>query len=839
MGKKKRQSKNIKLKEKQLLFIDMRMFIWLALALLFLVSPVMRGLFFEPDLMLSFIFSAVLALLVAGDMLLRKPRLRLNLFDAAVFAMVLAYLAGTIAAVDIRGAVIEVLEYLHYALIFFVVAYIVRSLREMQAVIAMLYAATVVVAALGLLAATGLFPFPGAFDGRVISSTLQYPNTLASYLVAGFVLGLGLWSTASSVILRLFVAAGNFILLLVTFNTFSRGTWLLIPLLLLLFLLLLPRRELLKNVYFIFLVTAISFLVGRSFIPALAAADSRKGVYLVILGLVLSFTGAILYEFITRIIGWWDSEERSRGALVNIVLVFMIINTGAYIYYAFATLPALSGQVLPRRLMEYTQTARPGDMSFESRLDMNATALGIFRDYPVTGIGGRGWASLYHKYQPLLFYSTEVHNHYLQVLVEAGIIGFLAFASIWGLLLVTLYRLFPRPRDDPEEDEEGQGRMRWTLAWTAGVAALGMGLHSAIDFDLSLPAMAIFLWGLLAVVRGPVQLKQSAEAEREGILPEVRFPFWGASLSLVLMAVLLFVPAHRFSQAGKWGAKGAQMLEGGDLYMADEHYMEAVRLDPLQATYRADLAQIYAVAGLNQQDQILMEKAHYQAAAASALKPYDPVIASMVINVYQLLGEKEKAIAKAGELLALNPLNIANYELVMDLNLVQALDLLAQAQRAEARVKAETIMQADAMLDENIARLAEQYPAGPIYWKGRMLVYSDRISLRVAQARMILGVPAANPGAYGSGGLSASIEVFRGLVTDQLGTEKIGEETKEEALIWLLAAAYLEDGQEAAAELLAAIVPADQREYIAEEAFWLAKLLVAEEVPYDERSDAQ
>jgi O-antigen ligase/tetratricopeptide (TPR) repeat protein len=893
MGKKNKQAKNNKsnkLNNNPLLFLDMRPFIWLALVLLLLLSPVMRGLFFEPDLMLSFFFAAVLALLVAADMLLRRSRLRLNLFDAAVFALVLAYLAAIIGAVDSRGALVEVLKYLQYALVFFVVAYLVRSLREMQAVIAILYSATVLVAALGVLAATGLLPFPAAFDGRAISSTLQYPNTLASYLVAGFVLGLGLWSISGSIFLRLFAAAGNFLLLLVIFNTFSRGTWLLIPFLLLLFLLLLPRRELLKNVYFIFLVTAISFLVGRSFIPALVAADIRKVAYLIILGLALACAGAVLYEFITRAMAWWDAEERSRRVLINSILVFMIINIGAYIYYAFATLPALSGQVMPRRLIEYTQTARPGDLSFESRLDMKVTALRIFRDHPLIGIGGRGWAARYHQYQPLLFYTTEVHNHYLQVLVEAGIFGFLAFAAIWGFFLVTLYRLFPRPRDALEEEEEGQ--RRWILAWTAGVAALGMGLHSALDFDLSLPAMAIFLWSLLAVVRGPMQLAQhgpsamlasparfvpshalpawtrygemagDGEGETEEILPAVRFPYWGASVSLVLVALLLIVPAYRFRQAGQWGAKGAQLLEQGELFAADEHYRRAVQLDPLQATFRADLAQLYVVAGLNEGDQILIEKAHYQAAIAAALKPYDPVIASMLINVYQLLGENDKAIAKAASLLTVNPLNITNYELVMELNFVQALALLAQARAAEARLRAEAILDAGTMLEENIVRLTRLYPVGPIYWTGRMLYYSDRISLRVAQARMILDAPepapaphpVPRPGTHETGALPVLADspplpplppphspaqadpkdVLRGLAAAQPGGVTAGAEIKKEALIWLAAAAYLDGGQAGADALLAAQIPAelaDQREHIAEEASWLVKLLAADNVP--------
>jgi tetratricopeptide (TPR) repeat protein len=293
------------------------------------------------------------------------------------------------------------------------------------------------------------------------------------------------------------------------------------------------------------------------------------------------------------------------------------------------------------------------------------------------------------------------------------------------------------------------------------------------------------------------------------------------------------------------------MLEQGDLFTADEHYRRAVQLDPLQATFRADLAQLYAVAGLNEDDQLLIEKAYYQAAAAAALRPYDPVIASMLINVYQLLGENDKAIAKAGTLLTVNPLNIANYELVMELNFLQALTLLAQARGAEAQLMAEAILDAGTMLDENIAQLARLYPAGPIYWIGRMLYFSDRSSLRVAQARMILDAtepaptaePVPRPGTHETRALPALAgspllpdpkDVLRGLATAQPGGKTAGAEIKKEALIWLAAAAYLEGGHAGAAALLAAQTPAelaDQREHIAEEASWLAKLLAGDNVP--------
>ena len=113
----------------------------------------------------------------------------------------------------------------------------------------------------------------------------------------------------------------------------------------------------------------------------------------------------------------------------------------------------------------------------------------IVKDYPLNGTGAGGWNALYHQYQDYLVWTTEVHNHFLQVWIEAGTIGFLTWISIIGVLLWYLIRLKRRS----ERDE-------WVLIWGLASAVLALLAHSVIDFDLSIPAITIVLWSLLAMI---------------------------------------------------------------------------------------------------------------------------------------------------------------------------------------------------------------------------------------------------------------------------------------------------------------------------------------------------
>ena len=100
-------------------------------------------------------------------------------------------------------------------------------------------------------------------------------------------------------------------------------------------------------------------------------------------------------------------------------------------------------QVMPENIAsELTELVDPQNNSFTSRADFYRWGLAIVKDHPVVGAGADGWNALYHQYQDYLTYTTEVHNHFLQVWVETGTIGFITFISIWLLLLITVYRVY-------------------------------------------------------------------------------------------------------------------------------------------------------------------------------------------------------------------------------------------------------------------------------------------------------------------------------------------------------------------------------------------------------------
>jgi O-antigen ligase len=78
----------------------------------------------------------------------------------------------------------------------------------------------------------------------------------------------------------------------------------------------------------------------------------------------------------------------------------------------------------------------------ETRLNLWKTAVNISAGNPVLGVGEDNWDLVFDRYRVEGFYDTTVHPHndYLTVLVSSGVPGFLAFLSIWGVIVVTGFR---------------------------------------------------------------------------------------------------------------------------------------------------------------------------------------------------------------------------------------------------------------------------------------------------------------------------------------------------------------------------------------------------------------
>ena len=98
----------------------------------------------------------------------------------------------------------------------------------------------------------------------------------------------------------------------------------------------------------------------------------------------------------------------------------------------------LEYKILPSQLINRLKDSFYGSTTVRDRIEYTKDSFKIITKSPSTfifGTGGEGFKNLYKEVQILKYTSTEVHNTYLQIFVESGIIGFLC---IIGIVILSL-----------------------------------------------------------------------------------------------------------------------------------------------------------------------------------------------------------------------------------------------------------------------------------------------------------------------------------------------------------------------------------------------------------------
>lgn len=127
----------------------------------------------------------------------------------------------------------------------------------------------------------------------------------------------------------------------------------------------------------------------------------------------------------------------------------------------------------------------------EERTDPAVYAVRMFEDYPLVGTGGGTFYTAFTRYRghDIEPYYDHVHNDYVQVLVETGAIGIaLAGLAVLASLLCAVLALARR------RDPLARG-----VAFGVVMGITSLGIHSAVDFNLQIPANALLFSVLLAL----------------------------------------------------------------------------------------------------------------------------------------------------------------------------------------------------------------------------------------------------------------------------------------------------------------------------------------------------
>jgi len=136
-----------------------------------------------------------------------------------------------------------------------------------------------------------------------------------------------------------------------------------------------------------------------------------------------------------------------------------------------------------------------------TRITLYQDTLNIFSDFPVFGTGFGTFQYIYRKYKTVddQFFYEHTHNDYLEILSNLGLIGFLiVLVGIVLFLRKILLRWIER------KDPYAKGI---TLGGVCAVFAILT--HSLVDFNLHVPANALFLSIILGLIFNTVNLRKN------------------------------------------------------------------------------------------------------------------------------------------------------------------------------------------------------------------------------------------------------------------------------------------------------------------------------------------
>jgi len=685
---------------------DLSLIAFPALLLLLVLAPLERGLFFPSSLLPFIVEVALLALLVAIDRLLRGERLPLT---SGLDWAVLAYAVGFALADRLhpavpdharQGALLGGMLLLWY----WAAAHLVRGAGRVRAFARAVFGSGVLLALLGCLALAGIFPFPDAVQGERILSTLQYANSLAAWLIAASLAGLGLvvealshqrtgWRTQTALAAY---GAGLALMVLTLLGTYSRGGWIVYVVAVGIWGLGVSPQHRRAAAFVALWSIAVGLLFSRAALDLLGGGHHARGLIVLGVTLLLGALGPAGYRWLGDI---WRRQMWAPGVrqALRVTAALYGIGVGIFLLIAGTRAAATAGQgILANSVVQRASSVGLTTPDLLARVGFWRDALRLIRVHPLAGYGAGGWAALYHGVQSSLYWTTQVHESVLQAWVEGGALAALGLAAL-GLLL--LWRGWQR-RPDPE------GAILWGLA----AGGVGLWLHSLVDFDLSLAALAVLLWGVAGAVRGPTAAAAAPSRPRRIL--------WAVGGAVVATALcwIIAAPASRLAHAQALGSIGAAAIvahQYGTAYTLDT---QALALDPLSPTIHADLAQLQIVAYAVDHNRTTLRQATADAQAAAALDPGDLTSRGTAVNVL-VQGQQWDQAATAAEALVRDfPLDPQVYDLVG-----QTLVRVAEGEIGQASfTQAAAVLHAAADLQAGYAAAAHRLgrhsapPAGPL-----------------------------------------------------------------------------------------------------------------------------
>ncbi|MEK4004122.1 O-antigen ligase family protein [Paenibacillus sp. FSL H3-0333] len=731
-------------------------YIW-ALAIGFIVflvwTPFQVGLFngqqidFEKPIYLSSLLSSLLLLVWVG-LYFTKFRLEGQRDALAVTSLLLpaTYALSLIGAASHYMAMNLLFVQSMYVAIFIIALYLLQQ-KQLNVVIQnSILAIAYFIVGFGLLNWLGSWKFAGGLvgwfsntihDGKYLdavmtdsnglrlTSIFQYANTYAAFLMA--FLFVAVYALVRSkkwygTLTHSFMLVPIIVSLLLTL---SRGGLVMLPVVFILLLLFLkPAQQILWIIHLALsglaalLVTNPLTTLGTELNTTYTSSSALKAwAYLIGASAVVAALGWVIQRYVAPWLhGKLGGSETRRftglwiplGSVVAVAIVaFLLIGTGLK-------------SILPDNIETRLENINFKQHSVLERFTFYKDAMKVVKDYPVLGSGGGGWSALYEEYQNNPYISRQVHNFFLQYLIEVGIVGFIVFMGFIGYIFYKYIRAYLK-RD---KDEFNNGFFFYIIA-------LSILVHSLLDFNMSYAFMGILVFIGLAGMGAVMENKPLRQSWNK------------AGIRMGYMAVLsigtIFLLFLSISYIGSSNAA----LKGKNLVSVSTSYeeiktplvkaLDARPYHPEAALYLSTLdMQVFKQ---TQDEQYLAEASNV---LTSALKdePYNKNLLAQLASYYDLKGQPDMALAVYSDNAYKFNWDITWYESLI--NRAQTLAAAAAEQKDEAKKQEYLTAGLDAYkhVEDGVEHLKTLPPE---QMQGRPFSVTPAIALNVGKLQVISG----------------------------------------------------------------------------------------------------
>ncbi|MFN2270881.1 MAG: O-antigen ligase family protein [Anaerolineae bacterium] len=347
----------------------------------------------------------------------------------------------------------------------------------------------------------------------------------------------------------------------------------------------------------------------------------------------------------------WGLATRDRRPVMG-ALLLLILGVAFVILLNLPNGPLTALAHMPG-LERVATLARTDGGSTAARLTIWQSTLPLITARPWLGYGPETMQPVFSRVFPpqLVYYQgrhatvDRAHNLWLDLGMSTGLAGTAAFAALLAGFVWLAWRGLRNGRD------------QWQKAIWAALAASIVGHMADLQFSFDLTASATIFWLALAL-GASVDRTRAIPAAKSAAPPQALLLYIPPTLVVLVLAVMLCVRSLMADAAYQQSLQSVQSLEAAQ---------QAVRLWPLEPTYRLRLAEVLAYRG--------DPAAEAQLNAANKLCPNDPKAWATRGNIYALWGDVSpdkyaQAEAAYRRALELAP-DIATYHTALGLILVQ------------------------------------------------------------------------------------------------------------------------------------------------------------------------